>query len=321
MNNSLDDLIKNSKISQNLNNNLGMNNALTQLLESQVSLHEKLGMSIGQTLLNSIDKHTFLPPRYNTGIDSFLNSISIQADAYKIPSTAFDAFKGISFVQTSFFDDLKGLSKVIIESQMPFLNQVNNLQFAMTGISEQILKIATHHSNWQLINDFEEINEQAFNFTDNLNSDSVFSEEESIKFQNLIDAVFDFIQKYKHIGRKAYNFLELIVLLYSVYQMYESFQTKAETITKEDISKSEKRMLQAIELRLKDHKEYRVTNCISKVMFKPRAKTMVVTSLPKGYEVVVLEINHKWAFVSYRNPKDDLMETGWVMKKYLNKNK
>jgi hypothetical protein len=224
-------------------------------------------------------------------------------------------------VQKVFFDDLKGLSKVIIESQMPFLNQVNNLQFAMTGISEQILKIATHHSNWQLINDFEEINEQAFNFTDNLNSDSVFSEEESIKFQNLIDAVFDFIQKYKHIGRKAYNFLELIVLLYSLYQMYESFQTKGETITKEDISKSEKRMLQAIELKLKDHKEYRVTNCISKVMFKPRAKTMVVTSLPKGYEVVVLEINHKWAFVSYRNPKDNLTETGWIMKKYLNKNK
>lgn len=55
-------------------------------------------------------------------------------------------------------------------------------------------------------------------------------------------------------------------------------------------------------------------------MLKPKTKTMVITSLPKGFEVVVLEINHKWAFVSYTNPKDNLMETGWVMKKYLDKN-
>jgi len=36
-------------------------------------------------------------------------------------------------------------------------------------------------------------------------------------------------------------------------------------------------------------------------------------------EVVVLQINHKWAFVSYTNPKDNLMETDWVMNKYLDK--
>jgi hypothetical protein len=317
MKNTLDNFIKSNMITQNFYKNLGMNNALNQMLESHTLLNNNLGISFSQELMKGVNNFS----NNFVGFESLSRTLEMQTNLFQVPHSSLEALTEIIHVQKVFFDDLKGLSKVIIESQMPFLNQVNNLQFAMTGISEQILKIATYHSNWQLINDFEEINEQAFNFTDNLNSDSVFSEEESIKFQNLIDAVFDFIQKYKHIGRKAYNFLELIVLLYSVYQMYESFQTKAETITKEDISKSEKRMLQAIELRLKDHKEYRVTNCISKVMFKPRAKTMVVTSLPKGYVVVVLEINHKWAFVSYRNPKDDLMETGWVMKKYLNKNK
>ena len=317
MKNTLDNFIKSNMITQNFYKNLGMNNALNQMLESHTLLNNNLGISFSQELMKDVNSFS----NNFAGFESLSRTLEMQTNLFQVPYSSLEALTEIIHVQKVFFDDLKGLSKVIIESQMPFLNQVNNLQFAMTGISEQILKIATHHSNWQLISDFEEINEQAFNFTDNLNSDSVFSEEESIKFQNLIDAVFDFIQKYKHIGRKAYNFLELIVLLYSLYQMYESFQTKGETITKEDISKSEKRMLQAIELKLKDHKEYRVTNCISKVMFKPRAKTMVVTSLPKGYEVVVLEINHKWAFVSYRNPKDNLTETGWIMKKYLNKNK
>lgn len=317
MKNTLDNFIKSNMITQNFYKNLGMNNTLNQMLESHTLLNNNLGISFSQELMKDVNSFS----NNFAGFESLSRTLEMQTNLFQVPYSSLEALTEIIHVQKVFFDDLKGLSKVIIESQMPFLNQVNNLQFAMTGISEQILKIATHHSNWQLINDFEEINEQAFNFTDNLNSDSVFSEEESIKFQNLIDAVFDFIQKYKHIGRKAYNFLELIVLLYSLYQMYESFQTKGETITKEDISKSEKRMLQAIELKLKDHKEYRVTNCISKVMFKPRAKTMVVTSLPKGYEVVVLEINHKWAFVSYRNPKDNLTETGWIMKKYLNKNK
>lgn len=55
-------------------------------------------------------------------------------------------------------------------------------------------------------------------------------------------------------------------------------------------------------------------------MLKPNSKTINITSLPKGFDVIVLQINHKWVFVSYINPKDNLMETGWVMKKYLDKN-
>ena len=46
----------------------------------------------------------------------------------------------------------------------------------------------------------------------------------------------------------------------------------------------------------------------------------MVASLPKNFDVIILQINHKWAFISYINPKDNLMETGWVMKKYLDKN-
>ena len=46
----------------------------------------------------------------------------------------------------------------------------------------------------------------------------------------------------------------------------------------------------------------------------------MVALLPKDFDVIVLQINHKWAFVSFIDPKDNLTQTGWVMKKYIDKN-
>lgn len=74
--------------------------------------------------------------------------------------------------------------------------------------------------------------------------------------------------------------------------MYDSFQTKPEAFTKEDMEKHEKK-LQTLELKFKEKKEYRLTNRISKIMIKPKTKTKLVTSIPQGFDVVVLQINHK----------------------------
>lgn len=35
------------------------------------------------------------------------------------------------------------------------------------------------------------------------------------------------------------------------------------------------------------------------------------------FEDCVLDSNHKWIYAGYKNPKDNLPETGWIMKKYL----
>lgn len=312
MKNTLDNFIKSNMITQNFYKNLGMNNTFNQMLESHTLLNNNSGISFSQELMKGVNSFS----NNFAGFESLSRTLEIQANLFQVPYSSLEALTEIIHVQKVFFDDLKGLSKVIIESQMPFLNQVNNLQFAMTGISEQILKIATHHSNWQLINDFEEINDQAFDFTNS--SDEIFIEE-SIKFQQLIDTVFEFIQKNMHLGKKAYNFLNLVVLLYGVYQIYDSFQTKPKAFTKEDMAKFELKMFKAIELKFKEHKEYRVTNRIAKIMFKPKTKTIIIVTLPKNYQVTILSTNHKWAFISYTNPKDNLMETGWVMKKYLDK--
>jgi len=54
-------------------------------------------------------------------------------------------------------------------------------------------------------------------------------------------------------------------------------------------------------------------------MSKPRLKSLVIEKLPIDFEVTVLQFNHKWIYVSYFSPKDNLPQTGWIMKKYLDK--
>ena len=93
--------------------------------------------------------------------------------------------------------------------------------------------------------------------------------------------------------KKLTFFLKLIVLLNGVYQIYDSFQTKLEAFTKKDMEKHEKKILQTLELKFKEKKEYRLTNRISKIMIKPKTKTKLVTSIRQGFDVVVLQINHK----------------------------
>jgi len=48
-------------------------------------------------------------------------------------------------------------------------------------------------------------------------------------------------------------------------------------------------------------------------------KSLVIEKLPADFEVIILQINHKWVYVSYLNPKDNLPETGWILKKYVDK--
>ena len=320
MMNSLDAIIKSTNFAQKLNNQLSISNSMMQMIHSQELWQNKLSaMTMSDAIFKSIAQQQNLFSKNFVGLDTLSKTLAKQASLFKIQDPTLDAIRGISQMQESLFDGLKGIAS-IGEIHKPYVNQINSLQIAMSGISGHIAAIAAQNNNWQLLDDFEEINEQAFEFVNNFSTETAFTESESIKFQQLIDNVFELIQKNKHLGKKAYNFLNLIVLIYGLYQIYDSFNPKPESFTKEDIVKFEKKVLQAIELKFSDHKEYRTTNRISKVMFKPKTKTLIIATLPKKFNVIVLQINHKWAFISYINPKDNLMETGWVMKKYLDKN-
>ena len=316
---SLDTLIKNINFAQKINNQIGIGNSISQMLQPNIWQNQLSAMTMNNAVFSAISQQQNLIPKNIAGLDTLSKTLAIQAKLFQIPQPTLDAIKGISQMQDSIFGNLKDITS-IFESQKSYLAQVNSLQFAMSGISGQIAAIAAKSNQWNLLDEFENINEEAFEITNNFTSDIALTQEESIRFEQLIEKIVSFYQKNKKFGVNALLFISVMVNLMSIHQYYDFVKTKAEPATKEDLMKFERKIQQSIELKLKEIKEYRTTNRASKVMLKPKTKTIIITSLPKNFDVIVLQINHKWAFVSYIDPKDNLMQTGWIMKKYLDKN-
>lgn len=319
--NSLDAIIKSTNFAQKINNQLGISNSMMKMLNSQEQWQNKLSaMTMNDAVSKVFAQQQNYFPKDISGLDALSKTVAIQTKLFQIPQPTLDAIKGISQMHESIFGNLKGITS-ILESHKPYLAQINSLQFAMSGISGQIAAIAAKNNQWNLLDEFEDINEQALEITNNFTSDITLTEEESIRFEQLIERIISFYNKNKKFGVNALLFISVMVNLMNIHQYYDFVRPKTETITSDDLLKFEQKIQKSIEIKLKEMKEYRTTNRVSKVMLKPKTKTIVITQLPKNFDVIVLQINHKWAFVSYINPSDNLMETGWIMKKYLDKNK
>ena len=112
-----------------------------------------------------------------------------------------------------------------------------------------------------------------------------------------------------------------------IHQYMDFLQEKPELATKEEVKQigikqdSTIFFIQQITEQLKQAKEFRITNRPCVVKLKPKLKTITLTKLPVSFDVVVIQIHHKWVYVSYFDPKDNLPQTGWIRKKYLNKPK
>ena len=319
--NSLDAIIKSTNFAQKINNQLGISNSMMKMMNSHEQWQDKLSAITMSDAVSKViaQQHNYFPKDIS-GLDALSKTVAMQTKLFQIPQPTLDVIKGISQMHESIFGNLKGITS-ILESHKPYLAQINSLQCAMSGISGQIAAIAAKNNQWNLLDEFEDINEQALEITNNFTSDITLTEEESIRFEQLIERIISFYNKNKKFGVNALLFISVMVNLMNIHQYYDFVRPKTESITSDDLLKFEQKIQKSIEIKLKEMKEYRTTNRVSKVMLKPKTKTIVITQLPKDFDVIVLQINHKWAFVSYINPSDNLMETGWIMKKYLDKNK
>jgi 23S rRNA pseudoU1915 N3-methylase RlmH len=319
--NSLDAIIKSTNFAQKINNQLDISKSMMKMINSQEQWQNKLSaLTMNDAVFKVIAQQQNYFPKDISGLDALSKTVALQTKLLQIPHPTLDVIKGISQMHESIFGNLKGITS-ILESNKPYLAQINSLQFAMSGISGQIAAIAAKNNQWNLLDEFENINEQAFEITNSFTSNINLTEEESIRFEQLIEKIISFYNKNKKFGVNALLFISVMVNLMNIHQYYDFVKPKQEPVTKVDLIKFEQKIQKSIELKLKQIKEYRTTNRVSKVMLKPKTKTIIITSLPENFDVIVLQINHKWAFVSYINPNDNLMETGWIMKKYLDKNK
>lgn len=197
--------------------------------------------------------------------------------------------------------------------------QMNNMQSALKNISGQITAIATLQQRWDLIDDFEEISEQAMEITSGMTTELPLTEEENRSFQDLLSFVYSIVKKHKKVGIYSILFVDMVLRIASFHQYYDFLTSKPELATKEDLGKFETKLFLAIQEKLKSEKAYRVTNRFCRMYLKPKSKSQVIVSLPRDANVIVLQIQGKWVYISFIDPEDNLSLTGWVMKKYLNK--
>ena len=201
------------------------------------------------------------------------------------------------------------------------ITQINNLQFALEKVSGQLALFALKQNQFNLSSEYKEISQQTIELAQNIDSNEELSDINKEKINLLILTILSFAQRNKRIAIYSLLIIDILLRGASIHQYYDFLKTKPELATKDDLLKSENDLIKKIEFILKEQKEFRTTNRICKLRLKPNKNSYVLAVIPKNFEVIVLQVKNKWIYVSYINEFDNLPQSGWVLKKYLEKSK
>ncbi|CAM1346963.1 hypothetical protein [Tenacibaculum insulae] len=312
--NELNDIIKPFDWEKKISKSLEINPQISKMLKSQERVMKQLSD------LNMASKLSY--PGLDA-INKIFKSYNFPQNNL-IPKTTIQAFASITKHQEQYLNSFKPIAELMKTHSSAFA-QINSLNFALKGISAQIATIASQQERWNLIDDFEEVTEQTIEFAEKL--DRKLTEEQKREFQVLLDLVFVFIKKHKTLGVFSLLIIDIFLRFAGFHQYYDFLKEKPNLATKEDIKSlnikqdSSIYFIKEISKQLKEVKEFRITNRECLVKLKPKKRTSKLTKLPLGFEVILIQVHHKWVYVSYFNPEDNLPQTGWIMKKYLNKPK
>jgi len=239
---------------------------------------------------------------------------------FGIPQSTLDAISSINRKHEQLFGGIRTLTDAL-RIQSPAITQINNLHFALGGISGQIATLAIQQKKWTLIEDFEEVTEKTLGFTETLTEE--ITEEQQRQFQLLLTLVTAFLKKHKTLGIAALLIIDIFIRFADIHQYYDFLKERPEAANKADVNRISIRQdsvlhfINLVNQQFKEANEYRITNRTCEIKLKPKSKSMTLAKLPKEFEVIVVQIHHKWVYVNYFDPLDNLPQTGWIMKKYL----
>lgn len=315
-----DDILKSAQWHQSIQKSLGLTSQLSEMMKAQERITRSLsGVSMIAELAKSMQQHhkMFVNPTLSA-IEAMTKGLSLQAK-FAIPQTTLDAISSINRQHEQLFGNLRSITEAININQAAF-NQINSWQFAISGISGQLAAIAASQRKWDLIDDFEEITEEAVSLNERIFDENGVTKEGL----NELKAFFQRIEiKVDKIDADAnalfWKLLTLLSFILAVMGEARNWLPKPEYATKQEVETVIKEQFGIYERKLKEDKEFRITSRICKVMSKPRLKSLLIEKLPIDFEVTVLQVNHKWVYVTYFSPVDNLPQTGWIMKKYLDK--
>ena len=336
--NGFDDIIRSANLAEKINKSLGLNSVFSEALKTQTAIKGLTGINMLAEIskkirapnvfsdISKVAEYTKRKWEVNSAISPFSALVDLMTKSVDlksiigIPQTTLDAITSIHNQHEQIFGGVRALAESL-KIQSPAVTQINSLHYALGGISRQIAALAAQEKKWTIIEDFEEVTEKAHEFTENLTNE--ITEEQRRNFQILISLVVSFFKKHKAVGIYSLLIIEIFLHFADLHQYYDFLKNKPEPATSSEVNQISIRqdsVLYYIKLVSEEFKkagEGRFTNRSCEVKLKPKSKTLTLTQLPQGFDVVVVQIHHKWVYVSYFDPKDNLPQMGWIMKKYL----
>jgi hypothetical protein len=315
-----DDILKSAQWQQSIQKYLGLTSQLSEMMKAQERITNSLGgVSRITELAKSMQKyHRLLEKPTLSAVEAITQGLSLQSK-FAIPQATLDAISSINRQHNQLFGNLRRITDALNKKQSAF-NQINSWQFAINGISGQLAIIAARQKKWDLIDDFEEITEEAVSINQRFFDENGVTKEglnELISFFQRIEIKIHKIDA--DANSLFWKLLTLLSFILAVMGEARNWLPKPKYATKQEVETVIKEQFGIYEQKLKEDKEFRITSRVCKVMSKPRLKSLVIEKLPTNFEVTVLQVNHKWVYVTYFSPVDNLPQTGWIMKKYLDK--
>lgn len=315
-----EEVFKPNELHQRLQKSLGINSQLSEMLKDKDGTTKSiLGISMASALSKKIQQHQRRFEYFNLAeIKTLANRLGSLSELV-LPQSTIGILESLNRHQEDLQVGTSTLANVLRRQSID-LAQINNLSSALSSISVQFAEIALKQRNLDFINDFEEVNEQSIVFSESLTEE--VTEEHKRQFEILIALFVAFFNKYKQKGVFAHATLQIFLNIYTIYNI---FSPQPELATKEDVRQlniKQDTLTQYILLlnkQLREAKEYRITNRDCELKLKPKSKTLTLCKLPKDFELNVLQVHHKWVLVSFIDLDDNLPQTGWILKKFLEK--
>lgn len=307
---NINDMLNNLNFVQKLNSQISPFNSITNILDSTNWAKQTDTLKMAESLLKSVSNYN----KNGTSVFEMTKLISAQS-TFHIPPTALDLLKSIGDQNSRLFE---GMNSVLeMSKSLTTAVEIPNLQFALSGLSTQLAKVASSQQKWDILGDFEEIAEEAISINDRIIKEEGLSNENLEYLNEFLSRIEVKIDNQDRSSSAIFwKILALISFILAITSEIRNWMPKPEFATQEEVDKTITKYFLNFEKKLKEQKEYRIINRKCKVFLKPKSKSKVIVNIEKGFEIVVLNINHKWIYVSYINPNNNLPELGWIIKKY-----
>lgn len=315
-----EEVFKPNELHQRLQKSLGINSQLSEMLKDKDGTTKSiLGISMASALSKKIQQHQRRFEYFNLAeIKTLANRLGSLSELV-LPQSTIGILESLNRHQEDLQVGTSTLANVLRRQSID-LAQINNLSSALSSISVQFAEIALKQRNLDFINDFEELTEEIGSINERSFDPNGVTKEGLNEIKELLQRVEIKIDKIDSDANALFGKVLMILgLLLALIGETRNWLPKPEYATKLEVETVIKEQFSIFEKKLKEAKEFRITRRICLVMSKPSLKSLIIEKLPIDFEVTVLQVHHKWVLVSFIDLDDNLPQTGWIMKKYLDK--